>query len=182
MWVEKTENSYEIKAHTPMTTLWCTHSRASEFRNQQINKIWNIKATKWCQKYNTGQTYENCSAKTCVLLHCRHVSMATQCLAMGARSQIWTFALTCIYWAYTLFHFLASLRNTLHSACLSLRLPRCRGLVSWQVLRPIKLSASLVDLKDTNTQSALTQTHSCTMEDRDNSNMHSDFTPTHAER
>ena len=114
--------------------------------------------------------------------------METGCL-------IWTFPLTSIYCAYTLFHFLTSTfflsrRNTFHSptylTLLSLSLSlslsispthklslslslslylslslslynpisQCKRLVSRQVLRPIKLSTSLVDIKDANTQSA----------------------------
>lgn len=60
------------------------------------------------------------------------------------------------------------------SLSLSLRLPRCERLVSRQVLRPIKLSTSLVDLKDTNTEGPhgqcaqrLAQTHSCPLKDTD---------------
>lgn len=154
-----------------------------------------------------------------ILLPHQHVSMVTMCLVMETGPWIWTFPHKSIYCAYTLFHFLTSTffpshRNTFHSptyltflslslclshtptlslslsARLSVCLSQCKRLVSRQVLRPIKLSTSLVDLKDTNTQSALgqrtqrlTQTHSCTLKDTDdNSNAPSDFTPTHAGR
>lgn len=116
---------------------------------------------------------------------------------------IWTFPHKSIYCAYTLLHFLTSTfflshRNTFHSPMyltflslslclshtpslslslcvrLSVCLPQCERLVSRQVLRPIKLSTSLVDLKDTNTQSAhrqrtqrLTPAHSCALKDTD---------------
>lgn len=69
-------------------------------------------------------------------------------------------------------------------AHLSVCPPQCKRLVSRQVLRPIKLSTSLVNSKDTNTQSAhvqrthkLTQAHPC-MSNDDDTNTHSDFTPT----
>lgn len=68
------------------------------------------------------------------------------------------------------FSFCLSHTNILYlsSAHVSLHLPQCKRLVSWQVLRPIKLSTSLADLKDTNTQSALRQ---CTQTDSHEVNM-----------
>ena len=117
----------------------------------------------------------NSSVILYILLPHQPVSMVTRYLVMETGRLIWTFPVTSIYCAYTLFHFLTSTfflshRNTFHSPTylivpslslslslsifLSDRISQCKRLVSRQVLRPIKLSTSLVDIKDANTQSA----------------------------
>lgn len=127
-------------------------------------------------KLKTIQTYYTVCPSA--LSPCFHGNSVSGSL-METSPWIWTFPHTSIYCAYTLFHFLTSAFFLTHgstfycpvylaflsllclllSACLSLHLAQCKRLVSRQVLRPIKLSTSLVDLKDTNTKKTFGQLH-----------------------
>lgn len=122
------------------------------------------KQQQWCQviHFNTKKSTNNPNYPDRLYCACFHGN------SVSGSPWIWTFPHSSINCAYTLFHFLTPAfflthRDTFNSpvlsACLSLHLTQCKRLVSRQVLRPIKLSTSLVDLKDTNTKICTLDSH-----------------------